>query len=468
MSFIGRTDELAFLESCYASSKAQLVVLYGRRRVGKTELLAHFAKGKDHVFLASPSATKDEQLAAYSRQMFAAGAPAGKYLSRYADWESALGDIVNLPVATDGGRRLIIIDEFPYLVKADKSLPSIIQNLWDHTLKNQNVMLVLCGSAMSFIEKEVLSEKSPLYGRATGMLKLQPMPYWDAARFFPAYSARDNALAYAILGGIPHYLAEFDPSESVETNVKQHILRRGSALYSEAEFLMHQEFREPATYNTILQAVALGATQLNDIAQRTMLQPQAASTYVKNLMEIGLLEREFPVDAKPVEQSKMMRGLYRVSDNFFRFWYAFVAPNRSDLEMGDIDGVYRHDIAPVLHDFAAVPFERVCADWVRRRNMDGDLPFRAGRVGRWWDAKTEIDVVAAAKSGEGLLVGECKFRNKPVDVSVLRELETKSLRLKGGPRTYALFSLSGFTDALIRVAKSETNVLLVSAQDLYR
>lgn len=467
MNFVGRTDELEFLESCYAQASAQLVVLYGRRRVGKTEILSHFAQWKDHVFFAAPQASKDEQLAAFSRQMFEAGAPASRYLRQYPDWETALQDIANLPTSADGSKRLIILDEFPYLVRSDKSLPSVIQNLWDHTLRHANIMLVLCGSSMSFIEKEILSKKSPLYGRATGILKVDPMPYWDAAKFFPRYSSADNALAFAVLGGVPHYLAQFDPDEDVATNIRQRILRRGAALYSEAEFLMHQEFREPATYNTILQAVALGATQLNDIAQRTAMPGTAVTTYLKNLIEVNIVEREFPVDAKPVEESKVMRGLYQLSDNFFRFWYAFVAPNRSDLEIGDIDGVWRHDIEPVLHDFAGTPFERICAQWLRRENMRGQLPFRASHIGRWWDARSEIDLVATDKSSTHILAAECKFRNRPMDIPMLRGLQEKAMRLKGAERSYALFSLNGFSSELEKLAHRDESIRLVSVDDLY-
>lgn len=467
MTFIGRTDELEFLESCYTSSKAQLVVVYGRRRVGKTELLTHFARNKSHIFFASPSASKNEQLAAFSKQMFEAGSPAAKYISQYADWESAIKDIINIPTK-EGERKLVIIDEFPYLVKSDSSLPSLIQNLWDHALKDDNVMLVLCGSAMGFIEKEILSEKSPLYGRATGILKMLPMPYWDAAEFVPHYSPADKALTYAILGGIPHYLVQFDPDESVDTNIKRRILRRGTALYSETEFLMHQEFREPATYNTILQAVASGATQLNDIAQRTMLRPQAASTYLKNLIEVNILEREFPVNAKTVEASKAMRGLYQITDNFFRFWYAFIAPNLSNLEIGDIDGIYQYEIEPLLHDLTATPFEHICADWLRRENMRHTLPFRAQHIGRWWNRKTEIDVVATDKTQHRLLVGECKFRNKPIDIPILRDLQEKTAYLGATEKHYLLFALNGFSTELERLAQDDPSIRLVSVEQLYQ
>ncbi|MEE8736305.1 ATP-binding protein [Bifidobacterium subtile] len=466
MVFIGRTNELAFLESCYHDENAQLVFLYGRRRVGKTETLSHFTQGKSHVFFAAQSATKDEQLAAFSRQMFEAGAPAGKYIAQYSDWNSALSDIANLP-ATEEGHRLVVLDEFPYLVKSDPSLPSVLQNLWDHTLRHENVMIVLCGSAMSFIEKELLAEKSPLYGRATGILNMLPMPYWDAVKFLPNYSVEDKILAYATLGGIPHYLAQFNPSESLETNIKQHILRRGSALYSETEFLMHQEFRETAIYNSIIQAIALGATQLSDIANRTMMAPQKASTYIANLLEIGVLEREFPVGTKPVERSKGMRGLYQISDNFFRFWYAFVFSNRSDLEFGDIDGIYRYAIEPQMHAFASKPFEHICAMWLRRENMAERLPFRAGDIGRWWSKRDEIDVIATSKTDERLIVGECKFQNKQLAVSVLRALQNKGTQLHGTQQYYYLFSPNGFTAALERIAQTGVSIRLVTARELF-
>lgn len=473
MAFIGRHDELDFLESCYASPKAQLVVLYGRRRVGKTETLLEFVHSKPHLFFAAQSATKQEQLAAFSQIMFGSGSPASRYLTQYSDWTSALRDLTELPAERsdrwpDGTtRRLLIIDEFPYLVASDHSLPSVLQNLWDHTLRHGNVMIVLCGSAMSFIEKEVLSEKAPLYGRATGILKMQPMPYYDAAQFLPNHTPRDQLLTYAALGGIPHYLAQFAPEDDFETNVKQRILKRGTTLYSETEFLMQQEFRETATYNSIIQAIALGATHLNEIAQKTLLGAQKASTYLANLMEVGIVEREFPVTASLSEYAKGMRGLYRLSDNFFRFWYAFVFANRSALETGDVDGVYRYEMAPRLNDFAAMPFGRVCAAWLWRENMRGALPFRAHNIGRWWNKTDEIDVVAADRGFTSLILGECKFRNGPVDGHVLADLRGKSVAFRKADRQYYLFSASGFTDSLTAQAQADGAVRLVDAATLY-
>ena len=211
--FIGRETELAFLQDKYNEKRGQLIVLYGRRRVGKTETLREFCKGKPHVFYSCTQSTDRVQLAKFSKQMLKEDIPAKKYLSEFTDWESAFRSVLELPYGEE--KRLLIVDEFPYMCKGNKSIPSILQNLWDAELKEKNVMIVLCGSAMSFMEKELLAEKNPLYGRATGIYKMNEMGFYDAVKFFPNYSDKDKVLAYSILGGIPHYLRQFSPQLSI-------------------------------------------------------------------------------------------------------------------------------------------------------------------------------------------------------------------------------------------------------------
>ena len=466
MAFIGRDDELSFLEDSYADPHAQLIVMYGRRRIGKTETLTHFAQNLPTLFFSAQMGTKREQLAEFSRTMFEAGSPAGKYLSQYENWRSALEDLTALPEPAEGRRRLVVIDEFPYLVRSDPSLPSVLQNLWDHTLRHANLMLVLCGSAMSFIEKEILSEKSPLYGRATGVMKMQPMPYWDAVRFFPDYTDEDKALAYAILGGVPQYLSTFDPARSLEWNVRRYILRRGSALYSEPDILMREEFREPAKYSTIIRAIALGDTQLNDIATHTLIPSNTLGFYLSSLIEIGIAEREFPVTSGIVEHAKGTRGLYRLADEFFAFWYSFIYPNRSQLDGGDVDGVWRYAIRPSLHAYASHAFERICAEWLMRQSRRGALPFRINKVGRWWDKTDEMDVVAMDATGRKAIAGECKFRTAPMDPSMLNLLRTRATKLGTDNPQLFLFSLSGFTPQLTAMARDDDTVRLVGLDEL--
>lgn len=472
MRFIGRQHELSFLNDCYHSPKAQLVFLYGRRRVGKTETLFEFAKDKPHIFFASPEATREKQLALFSRRLFEAGSPASRYVSRFESWTDALGEITTLPTE---GRKLLIIDEFPYLVKSDSSLPSVLQNLWDATLKSENLMIVLCGSAMSYIENELLAEKNPLYGRTTGILKMEPMDYLTAAEFFPSFSPTDQVLAYSILGGIPHYLAQFEDRLSLADNIKRHVLTKGCALYSEVEFLLHQELRETAVYNSIIQAVALGAASLSEIASRSMVDAQKASVYLKYLIELGIIEREFSVDASLKETSKGGRGLYRMIDEFFRFWYTFVFPNKSDLEMLDVNGVYQFDVEPALTQFAAASFEDICRSWLRSQNRKGALPARFADIGRFWNKQTEIDAMGFSKpagnrpKGAFKLFGECKFGGGIVGEKVLGKLDEKIACMKfDGQIDRYLFAREGFSRDLEQRAESDVSLHLVTAAQLYQ
>ena len=479
--FIGRETELSFLQDRYDDKKGQLIVLYGRRRVGKTETLREFCKGKPHVFYSCTQSTDKQQLAKFSNQLLNEDIPAKKYISGFADWESAFRAVNELPYGDN--KKLIVIDEFPYMCKANSGIPSILQKLWDMEFKNQNVMIILCGSAMSFIEKDLLAEKNPLYGRATGIYKMTEMGFYDACRFFPDYSDEDKVLTYSILGGIPHYLCQFDNTLSVEDNIKKSILTKGSILYSEVEFLLHQELRETSIYNSIIEAVALGNTKLNDISQKSLIEDTSkTSVYLKNLIELGIVEREFSVDAKIKEKANANKGTYKLTDNFFRFWYAFVYANYSQLEDGDIDGVYQYSIAPVLQEFASFSFEDICREFVKKLQRNNELPFRYFDMGRWYGkttvrdkndeakmrtAETEIDILCIGKDAKEYLVGECKYKKTPFDYSEYLDTITKLTPLKEKAIFYyALFSKSGFDKKIIEEAKSKSGILLFDLKQI--
>ena len=481
--FIGREAELQFLQNKYEEKKGQLIVLYGRRRVGKTETLKEFCKGKPHVFYSCTQSTDKVQLAKFSKQMFKENIPAKKYISEFTDWESAFKAVLDLPYGDQ--KKMLIIDEFPYMCKGNKSIPSILQNLWDTELKDQNVMIVLCGSAMSFIEKDLLAEKNPLYGRATGIYKMTEMGFYDAVKFFPDYSDADKVLAYSILGGIPHYLRQFNPDLSVAENIKRNILTKGSVLYSEVEFLLHQELRETPIYNSIIEAVALNNTKLNDISTKALIEDSSkTSVYLKNLIELGIVEREFSVDSKTREKANANRGTYRLTDNFFRFWYAFGFTNYSQLEDGDVDGVYDYAIAPALDQFASYAFEDVCKEFVREMQKQNVLPFRYSKMGRWtgkttiYDkdapngirvAETEIDLLAIGRSEKEYLVGECKYKVEPFTYGEYHKTRVKLTPLKEKAEFfYALFSRSGFDDKLAAEAEASSNIQLFDLSKIVR
>lgn len=479
--FIGREPELRFLEDKYSEEKGQLIVLYGRRRVGKTETLRQFCKGKPHVFFSCTQTPDKAQLARFSGQMLRQNIPAGQYISEFSDWERAFSSIEELPYGEK--KKLIVIDEFPYMCKGNNAIPSILQNLWDTQLKDKNVMIILCGSAMSFIEKELLAEKNPLYGRATGIYKMKEMNFYDAIKFFPEYSPRDKVLAYAVLGGIPHYLNQFNPKLSVEENIKKSILTKGSILYSETDFLLHQELRETPVYNSIIEAVALGSTKLNEISQKSLIEDTSkTSVYLKNLIELGIVDREFSVDVTMKERANSNRGTYRLTDNFFRFWYAFGFANFSQLEDGDVEGVYQYLIGPKLHEFAAFTFEDVCREFVKELQKRNALPFRYTKMGRWIGkttvrdiaketglrkAETEINLLAVNAQTKEYLVGECKFRNVPFGYGeYLDTLAKLTPEKERGTFYYALFSESGFDEKIVEETKKADNIRLYTIEDV--
>lgn len=461
--FIGRAEELRFLEDRYAAKGGQLVVLYGRRRVGKTETLRKFCEDKPHVFYACTESPDEQQLIAFSERMLQKGLPAAQYIMRFSDWKQALGSVSELP---GEGKKLLVIDEFPYMVRGNSAIPSILQNLWDERLKNENVMIILCGSAMSFVEKEILAEKNPLYGRAIGILKMNEMGFYDAIQFVPNYGPLDKITTYAVLGGIPHYLKQFDDSLPLGENIRRSILSRGSILYSEVEFLMRQELRETATYNAIIEAVAMGNTKMKDIHQKTQIEKTKLSVYLKNLIDLGILCREFPVADGVKEQANIQRGLYQVTDNFFRFWYAFVFPNLSELEAGDAEGIWRYVVEPELDRYTSYVFEDVCRQYLRRENRKNALPFRFTKIGRWWNKTDELDVMATDQRKENFLLGECKYKGNSFTISDLTQMKAKfTPKSKNSQVYYWLFSKSGFTNEVVRAA-TEKGFRTVTAEQL--
>ncbi len=478
--FIGRKQELQFFEDKYNSIGGQLIVLYGRRRVGKTETLREFCKNKPHIFYSCREISDKLQLRSFSEKLLRERVPAASYVKEFTDWETAFRNIMELPYGDN--KKLLVIDEFPYMCKNNESIPSILKNLWDDLLKDENVMIILCGSAMSFIEKELLAEKNPLYGRATGIYKMEAMGFYDAVQFFPDYTDKEKIIAYSILGGIPHYLAQFDPVMSLDDNIKKNILTKGCILYSEVEFILRQELRETPLYNSIIEAVALGNTKLNDISIKSLIEDTSkTSVYLKNLIELQIVEREFSVDDGTKERANNNRGLYRLTDNFFRFWYAFVFTNISELESGDVDGVFEYAIKPQLHEFAAFGFEDVCREYTREMQKDNKLPFRYKRMGRWWGKttvrckdtaevkETEIDLLAVLDKSDKYLVGECKFKGKPFSYGEYLDTIAKlSPQKEKAEFYYYLFSESGFDEKIIAEAEKTNTVKLIKIEDIVK
>ena len=463
--FIGREEELKFLNEKYMSDRGELIVLYGRRRMGKTELLLEFCKDKPHLFYVCEECTDPKQLIGISK---AAGEVIGGNMGRslsFDDWAAVFSFITDIP-AGGSGKRLMVIDEFPLAVKNNKSMMSQLQNLWDHVLKDKNIMLVLCGSSMSFIESEVLGEKNPIYGRTTGIMKLEQLSFEDSWQFFPSKDAEEMSLIYSVLGGVPHYLSQFDPDACLRDNIIRNILTKGSPLYSEVEFLLRQGLREVSTYNTIISAVALGNAKLNDIHAKTCIETPKVATYLLNLINLRIMIKELPLDAEAGKVSGLHNGLYKISDNFFKFWYLFIFSNRTELERGRQEDIYELDVEPSLKVHASHVFEDICTEYMRGCNSRRELPFRFLKIGRWWSKTSEIDILAVDKGEKNCIIGECKYKESKAGDKEYRELLGKRPPCRGANVFLYLFSKNGFDDDVIESSKKD-GVVLVSLEDMF-
>ncbi|ELZ05248.1 ATP-binding protein [Natrialba asiatica] len=442
MTFYDREAELDALETAFESPGHEFYVVYGRRRVGKTELLKEFCGEQPHLyFLASQEAE--------SRQR-------EKFVEKVADyfddrvpridgWDDAF-DYLGEKLAAEP--LIVVIDEFPYLVEENDSLPSYLQSFVDERLQDTESMLALCGSSVSTMESEILAHESPLYGRRTGQIDLQPFSF-QQAREAIAYDFEDAIRSYAVTGGTPMYLTLFDYTQPLAENIQTEVLSPTAVLYNEPEFLLRTELRNPARYMSILEAVATGHTTPNEIAGATGIDSGPLSKYLQTLRRLRLIDREVPVTAS-AKQSK--RSRYLVADEFLRFWFRFVEPNRSSIEEAPAV-VYNNTIEPNLPDYVATTFEDVCREavWAAIRRDEHELgPY--SEVGRWWYGEDEIDIVGLAPDDDRVLLAECKWTTEPVGYSLATTLQDNAEQVRWGPNArdeeFALFSKSGFVDGL--------------------
>jgi AAA+ ATPase superfamily predicted ATPase len=466
--FINRKAELEQLRHLYDSDRAELFVLYGRRRVGKTELLRAFCADKQHLFFIATLSSDNEQLATFSQQIYGFNhteVPGG---FTFPSWEAAFRALADLPMQP---RPVVIMDEFTYLISGNRAIPSILQKVWDEKLKNSGLMLVLCGSYIGRMETEVLGYQAPLYGRRTASTLLRPLDLPSSALFFPRYNPDDQFLAWAILGGMPYYLYTFDDQQDLFTNIRNQILNTQSGtLFSEPRLLLMEELREPRNYFSILRAIAQGRTRLNEITQASGVgEVNSVSRYLDILQQMRLVTRRVPATESQPEKSK--KGLYQIDDHFLRFWFRYVHPNQSSLDLGLIEQILDQRIRPDLDNFAAAAFEEAARAYIAKLAQTGRLAFLPERIGAWWDRSAEIDVLAISQSEKAALLGECKWSINPIGVNILEDLKHKSGLLLHNIEIqkihYALFSRSGFTPALQEQARRE-GVELYTTTDLIK
>ncbi|MCL1805327.1 MAG: ATP-binding protein [Clostridiales bacterium] len=455
--FINREEELGFLERQYVSGYASMVVLYGRRRLGKTSLIHEFARGKPFLyFLATEEAEHlsiralKDRIAEYTGDELLAQAEIGSW------------DILfqTLAKSITRERLVLAIDEFQYLGKVNPAFPTIFQRIWDTLLQNQNIMVILCGSLVHMMESQTLAYASPLYGRRTGQIRLRQIDFQHYGKFYDRLPYRELVERYAVTGGTPKYIELFEGNADIYQEIERHILDRQSLLFEEPVFLLQHEVSEIGSYFSILRSIAAGNHRLGKICADLGVKETSMPKYLRTLIDMHILEREVPVTEKNPERSKM--GLYRIRDHFLRFWFLFVYPEKARLELSDTSFVMDKIRASFVENHAAYVYEYICQSEMWRLAEQGKV--RIGKLGRWWNNQDEIDIVGLDNDSSEITFGECKFRNRPMDVDVFESLLSKKelVLWNKGNRTerFILFSISGFTDRLRDLAANRGDLLL--------
>ncbi len=459
--FIGREKELGNLNRLYASDKFEFAVIYGRRRVGKTAIINEFTKEKPSICFTGVETNEKQNLENFSKCIleYVTKKPAN---TSFDSFQTALEYVFEL---AEDERIVLVIDEYPYVARASKSLASTLQLLIDKYKDTSKLFLILCGSSMSYMEDQVLAYKAPLYGRRTAQFKVQPFEFQEACQYFNHLSDEDKALAYGIVGGTPQYLLQLNDKLSIEDNIKNTYLNPVSFIYEEPQNLLKQEVREPAIYNAIIAAIANGYSKMSEISTKVGEDTSVCATYIKNLISLGIVKKETPFG-----EDSTRKTIYSIEDNMFRFWYRFVPENTSIISRGATDLAYNR-IKPHLSDYMGGVFEDICKQYLWSLLLTGKCTIDFTDIGRWWGTnpktrqQVEIDIMGTADKNTALF-GECKWTNEKVDLGVLTGLVEKSKLFHYTNMHYYLFAKNGFTIGCVEKAEEIGNVILVSYEDM--
>ena len=460
--FIGRENELNTLNRLYHSHKFEFAVIYGRRRVGKTALINEFVKDKDNIFFTGVETNAKQNLDNLSRSImeYNTGIVTG---ASFNNFQMALEHVFELAKTK---KIVFVIDEYPYVARASKSLASTLQLLIDKNKDTSKLFLILCGSSMSYMEDHVLAYKAPLYGRRTAQFKIKPFEFLEACRYFKNFSDEEKALAYGVVGGTPQYLMQIDDTLSIEENIKNTHLNPSSFIFEEPNNLLKQEVREPAIYNAVITAIATGSSKMNEISNKIDEDTSVCATYIRNLITLNIKKKESPYGEKSTRKT-----IYSIEDNMFRFWYRFVPENISVISRGAVDLAYNR-IAPELSSYMGGVFEDICKQYLWKLLLEGKCAVNFTDLGRWWGAnpktksQEEIDIMGADK--DTVLLAECKWTNEKVDLGVLETLVERSTLFSYKKTHFYLFAKTGFTKGCIDRANEMGNVTLVIYEDILK
>lgn len=461
--FIGRERELNTLDNLYKSNKFEFAVIYGRRRVGKTALINKFIGDKKAIYFMGVESNAKQNLENFSKSIMELTSEIEMEAS-FSTFQAAIEYVFKL---AEKERIILAIDEYPYVARSSKSLASTLQLLIDKYKDTSKLMLILCGSSMSYMEDHVLAYKAPLYGRRTAQIKLLPFDFEETCVYFNNLSDEDKAFIYGVAGGTPQYLLQMSDRLSIEDNIKNTYLNPMSFLYEEPTNLLKQEVREPAIYTAIITAIATGSSRMSEISSKVGEDTNVCTNYIKNLINLGIVQKETPYGEKASRKS-----LYSIEDNMFRFWYRFVLDNNSLIVRGAADLVYKR-IEPQLSDYMGKVFEEICKQYLWKQLLLGNCTVEFKSLGRWWgnDPKekrqAEIDIMGEQDKNTAIFA-ECKWTNEKVGLGVLETLVKRSNMFSYKTKHYYLFSKSGFTKGCIDKANEMGNVSLVSYQEMMR
>lgn len=464
--FIGRQTELNVLEETYKKPGFQMTVIYGRRRIGKSRLITEFIKDKKASYYVACQSNLQDNINKWSVQFFS-----DLDLPMTGATFSDLEDFLRFVAANcNSSEKLVLaLDEIPYIAESDNSFLSRFQVAIDTILADKNIYLIVCGSAISFMEKEVLSEKSPLFGRRTNQIFLKPFDYLDSAKFVPSYNSEEKAIVYGVTGGVAKYLTLFDTSLSLDENLINNFFKTSGYLYEEPINLLTQEFRSTTTYNAVIEVCAGGANKMNEIADKAHINTSILSYTIKSLMTIGVISKRTPM----LEKESSRKTSYEITDGLYRFWYRFIPSARASIEMNKGEVFYNNYVKDKLHDFMGNVFEDMCRYYTLSQGLEGKLNCIVTNVGNWWGPDhehkpTDIDVVGIDNASRKAILGECKFKNEAIDKEVYEALmDRRGLIDKRYTEVqYLFFSLSGFSK-WIKDNADRSIVGLITLDDMY-
>lgn len=466
MNFLGREKEILVLEKEYARDGG-FVVIYGRRRIGKTTLIKQFIKSKTAFYFLATKEVESQSMKRFAGVIARTTGNSVLQKAAFSDWLDLFQAVADYK---PNEKKVLVIDEFPYLVKVNDSFPSILQNAWDEILKDSNVMLILCGSLISMMKKHALSYESPLYGRRTAQMRIAPLPFTTVYEN-QKLSFEEAAEQYSITGGVPKYMEFFSDGQPLYEQIKENVLSKNGFLYEEPNFLLTDEVQVPTNYFSIIKVIADGNHKLGTIAGILGLETSTLTPYLKTLSELGFIEKQVPVTEKNAEKTR--KGLYFISDNFLRFWFRYVYPYKGELELDNMQISLDELDKDFKEKFVAFAYEDVCKEIFARLCSDKAIDFTPSKIGSYWlndkSGNTQIDVMAVDTVNKRLFAGECKYHNQPIDADVYFELvkkvdnssEIKSA-FKGYTVIYGVFSKSGFTSRMTDISNSNPNLFLIN------